>query len=247
MRRRGLGVSAVQKREKKEEAYQKLGEEEKNVHLKHVKEVIEKFKRDLETFAAKYKDKISEDPVFRRQFLEMCTKIGVDPLVSSKNFWSEVFGFGDYYYSLAVKISRLAMESRASHGGLIAVQELIEKLKATSTIGMLDNVSEDDVRRAISSLSVLGNGFRIVELGDRKIPYLVTVSINFSEDHESILSLCQEKGYVNVEMCENQLGWETARFTLVTDTLLKQGLVWVDIHEGMWNFYIPAVMYGIST
>ena len=88
--RRGLGVSAVQNRERREGAYQKVGEESKSVQLSHMKEVIEKFKRDLEEFAAQHRDRIIKDPLFRYKFHQMCTKIGVDPLVSSKSFWSDL-------------------------------------------------------------------------------------------------------------------------------------------------------------
>jgi ESCRT-II complex subunit VPS22 len=37
-------------------------------------------------------------------FQEMCASIGVDPLASSKGFWSEMLGFGDFYYELAVQV-----------------------------------------------------------------------------------------------------------------------------------------------
>ena len=239
--RRGLGVSAVQNRERREGAYQKVGEESKSVQLSHMKEVIEKFKRDLEEFAAQHRNRIIEDPLFRYKFHQMCTKIGVDPLVSSKSFWSDLFGFGDYYYHLAIKISRIALATRTSNGGLMSLSELIEKLKATSNTGKLDNISEDDVRRAISSLSVLGNNFRVVEIAGNK-PFLVSNSLHFNNDHESVLSLSQDKGYFNVEMCKNELGWGVERFNLVTESLLKEGVVWLDIHEGQWNLYIPAQM-----
>lgn len=39
----------------------------------------------------------------------MCATIGVDPLASSKGFWSEMLGFGDFYYELAVQIIEVCM------------------------------------------------------------------------------------------------------------------------------------------
>ena len=44
----------------------------------------------------------------------MCTSIGVDPLASSKGFWSEMLGFGDFYYELAVQvpISQTSLEMK---------------------------------------------------------------------------------------------------------------------------------------
>ncbi len=42
--------------------------------------------------------------IFFFHFQEMCTTIGVDPLASSKGFWSEMLGVGDFYYELAVQV-----------------------------------------------------------------------------------------------------------------------------------------------
>ena len=41
---------------------------------------MEKFKVNLEDFAAKHKEDIRKDPGFRVSFQEMCASIGVDPL-----------------------------------------------------------------------------------------------------------------------------------------------------------------------
>ncbi len=51
---------------------------------------METFKKNLEEFAVKYKDEIKRDAQFRKQFQDMCANIGVDPLASSKGFWSEI-------------------------------------------------------------------------------------------------------------------------------------------------------------
>ena len=41
----------------------------------------------------------------------MCASIGVDPLASSKGFWSEMLGVGDFYYELGVQIVEVCMAS----------------------------------------------------------------------------------------------------------------------------------------
>jgi ESCRT-II complex subunit VPS22 len=45
-----------------------------------MKEQLVTFKTNLEEFAKKYKNEINKNPVFRKHFQDMCTKIGVDPL-----------------------------------------------------------------------------------------------------------------------------------------------------------------------
>ena len=47
-------------------------------------------------------DDIRKDAQFRQHFQQMCSTIGVDPLASSKGFWSEMLGVGDYYYELGM-------------------------------------------------------------------------------------------------------------------------------------------------
>ena len=39
----------------------------------------------------------------------MCSKIGVDPLASSKGFWAQLLGVGDFYYELGVQIVEVTL------------------------------------------------------------------------------------------------------------------------------------------
>lgn len=45
---------------------------------------------------------IRKNPTFRAQFHEICAKVGVDPLASSKGFWAEPLQIGDFYYELGL-------------------------------------------------------------------------------------------------------------------------------------------------
>ena len=67
---------------------------------------LSEFKTSLEEFAVKHKKDISKNSVFRGQFLKMCKQIGVDPLSSNKGFWVDVLGVGDFYYELAVSMTK---------------------------------------------------------------------------------------------------------------------------------------------
>ncbi len=44
----------------------------------------------------------------------MCASVGVDPLASNKGFWTELLGFGDFYYELGVQIGACAARPGAS-------------------------------------------------------------------------------------------------------------------------------------
>ena len=60
---------------------------------------MESFKVNLQEFAVKYKDEIKKDAHFRKQFQDMCANIGVDPLASSKGFWSEILVIFNSYFN----------------------------------------------------------------------------------------------------------------------------------------------------
>ena len=58
------------------------------------------FKTNLEDFAVKHRTDLKKNPEFRAHFQQMCAQIGVDPLASSKGYWAQTLGVGDYYYEL---------------------------------------------------------------------------------------------------------------------------------------------------
>jgi hypothetical protein len=115
------------------------------------------------------------------------TFAGVDPLASSKGFWAEVLGVGNFFFELGVQIVDVCMSTRATNGGLIDVeasgcvdgrvrallthtaagacaQDLLKRLKAMRG-SKADAVSLDDIDRAIKKLAILGNGFQMLRVG----------------------------------------------------------------------------------
>ncbi len=89
---------------------------------------MEGFRGKLEEFASKHRNEIRKDPAFRKQFQDMCASIGVDPLASSKGFWSQVLGVGDFYYELGVQVVEVCLATSHRNGGLITLSELRERL-----------------------------------------------------------------------------------------------------------------------
>jgi ESCRT-II complex subunit VPS22 len=89
---------------------------------------LEGFRGKLEEFASKHRNEIRKDPAFRKQFQDMCASIGVDPLASSKGFWSQVLGVGDFYYELGIQVVEVCLATSHRNGGLITLGELRERL-----------------------------------------------------------------------------------------------------------------------
>lgn len=82
---------------------------------------MDTFRTNLQEFAYKYKDEIKRNAEFRKQFQDMCAVVGVDPLASSKGFFAELLGVGDYYYELAVQIIEIcnSMQDRTGNWQII--------------------------------------------------------------------------------------------------------------------------------
>ena len=74
--------------------------------LQHMIKQMTVFKTNLEDFAIKHRTDLKKNPEFRAHFQQMCAQIGVDPLASSKGYWAQTLGVGDYYYELG----RLVLE-----------------------------------------------------------------------------------------------------------------------------------------
>lgn len=125
--RRRAGVGAVQKQKLEQEKYKDKGTVIQENQFEQMTKQMEVFRANLEEFATKYKNEIKKNSQFRRQFQEMCSSIGVDPLASGKGFWS-VLGIGDFYYELAVQIVEVCMATTYKNGGIISLDELRERL-----------------------------------------------------------------------------------------------------------------------
>ncbi|KAJ3209834.1 ESCRT-II subunit protein snf8 [Dinochytrium kinnereticum] len=195
------------------------------------------FKENLEEYARKYKKDIRQDPAFRSHFQKMCQSIGVDPLASNKGFWSELLGVGDFYYELGVQIIEICLATRERNGGLmdiIEVKQNVERMRGKNA----QAISEDDIVRSIKNLKPLGSGFELVTIGSRKMVQSVPRELN--ADFSLVLSIAQTKGYTTAtELVESQ-GWEEGRATNALDSLLKEGICWIDLQVQPPQYWVAG-------
>ena len=205
-------------------------------------------------------DNIAEDPIFRSEFQEMCRKIGVDPLASRKGFWGELLGVGDFYYELGILCIEICILTRSSNGGLISLKQLRNEIQQRRK---LDKISNDDIRIAISKISVLGGGFRVMNVrsnstkkvnsnGDRERDegaMVVSVPTELNPDQTLILSRAQDSSSGSLEHNEivSMLGESQDRAHHTLKTLLQEGMLWVDYileKDGKTvrsTYYVPSI------
>ncbi|XP_068068098.1 vacuolar-sorting protein SNF8 isoform X3 [Anomalospiza imberbis] len=226
MHRRGVGAGAIARRKLTEAKYKERGTVLAEDQL-------------AQAFASKHKQEIRRSPEFRLQFQDMCATIGVDPLASGKGFWAEVLGVGDFYYELGVQIIEVCLALRHRNGGLITLEELQQQvLKGRGKFAQ--DVSADDLIRAIKKLKVLGSGFGIIPVGGTFLVQSVPAELNM--DHTVVLQLAEKKGFVTVSEIRASLKWETERAKQVLEHLLKEGMAWLDAQAPAEpQFWLPAL------
>lgn len=239
MRRRGVGAGAIAKKKLEEAKYKERGTVLAADQLAQMSKQLETFRGHLEQFASKHKQDIRKSPQFRMQFQNMCAAIGVDPLASGKGFWSEMLGVGDFYYELGVQIVEVCLALRHRNGGLMMLDELHKRvLKSRGKLAQ--DVSQDDLIRAIKKLKVLGNGFSMIQMGGSYLVQSVPAELNM--DHTTVLQLAEENGYTSAAEVKAALKWEPERIDHILTYLLREGLAWLDIQatDGP-QYWFPAL------
>ncbi|KAK9916099.1 hypothetical protein WJX75_008566 [Coccomyxa subellipsoidea] len=238
--RRRPGIQGLQRTVQARDQYKELGKNVAETKLEQMRAQMASFKEHLEEFALKHREDIRKDPVFRAQFHTMCANIGVDPLASNKGVWAQVLGFGDFYYELGVQIVEACLASRSLNGGLMDMQSLMRYV-ATRRGSKADPVTEDDVLRAIDKLQVLGGGFGVVRVGDRRLVRSVPGELN--TDKNQALLLAQGRGHISKRQLTEAYHWEEPRVVETLWSLLKEGIAMADDQgpDGQRLYWFPCL------
>lgn len=238
MRRRVGGVGAIQKQQLTQARFKDKGSELAEEQLQQMTRQMEAFRSKLQNFASKHKNEIRKNPQFRRQFQEMCATAGVDPLASSKGFWADMLGVGDFYYELGVQVIEVCLATSHRNGGLMSLEELRERvIRSRGSVARQEEITQDDLLRAIEKLKTLGKGFCLISIGAR---YLVqSVPTELSLDHTTVIKQANSTGYASVGSLVKDLSWDEDRAKKALEDLLKEGMAWIDTqapHEYLYWF-----------
>ncbi|PFX33221.1 Vacuolar-sorting protein SNF8 [Stylophora pistillata] len=144
------------------------------------------------------------------------------------------------------------MATRSRNGGLMTLDELHKKILKTSKSrqdvseiakhanchggeGAQYNQCRDDLARAIKKLHVMGSGFQIIPVGNKRL--VQSVPGELSMDHTAALQLAQGTGYTSVSSLMRDLGWEADRTRRVLDHMVHEEMAWVDDQEPNERLY----------
>ena len=104
-----------------------------------------------------------------------------------------------------------------------------QKLQARPLLGgEIQDVGQEDIERAITSLAPLNSGYALVELPGGKETLVRSVPGALSNDQAVVLECIQALGWVTCSLLEDNLGWTRARAETVCLDLVSSGWVWVD-------------------
>lgn len=176
--------------------------------------------------------------------------------------------FNDFYYELAMKVAEVCLASRPRNGGIISTSEVQSILYTrylkqqrqrkqqpqTNTKDMRKgspsfNYSEEDIGIAIAKLNALGSGFRTIEIGTassssaKKTTMIISVPTELNNDHMELLSLAKSiytQG-ITLENIEEATGWNNERTQHALQTLLQNGMAWLDIYKNEKYYWFPSI------
>lgn len=233
--------------------YKELAQQITEDELKNMKSQMATFKEHLESFAVKYKDEIRKDPEFRAKFQQMCAHIGVDPLASNKNKWSELLGLGDFYYELGIQVIEacifLRSQPRYGGGGLVDLNAVYQRVIERRS-KLVDTPTKEDIEVAIKKLNCLGGGWAIVSIGGHR--YVRCVPSELSTDGNVVLDYASKKGgyFCQSQALKDIEGWSKVQLNQAVQGLVLAGMLLVD-DVGNYNnnnsvryYWFPA--YGME-
>ncbi|KDN45948.1 winged helix DNA-binding domain-containing protein [Tilletiaria anomala UBC 951] len=213
--RRGPGIAALDRSAYSSAQYSLLGDSLTNLQLTELRSQLDTFANALRSFASSHRNDIRRDPAFRHAFQKMCVSIGVDPLAGAPSsasgassrggaagkmagLWNNLLGLGDWQYELGIQVVDVCISTRHLNGGLIEMQDMINRVTLlrtgkSVTVRSTDEsskealISEEDVIRSVKTLQPLGAGYEVVTIGAKR--FVRSVPKELDTDSTVILAI----------------------------------------------------------
>lgn len=109
----------------------------------------------------------------------------------------------------------------------MSLDELFHRLLRSRGKLATQNLSTDDVLKAIEKLRILGNGFSLIQLGKGRF-LIQSVPGELSLDQNQVIKAAQESASITADQLQGKLGWQEERSRKVLSDLCQSGLSWID-------------------
>jgi len=222
---RRIGIAGINAQKEKERRLKEMGAEIEANLMTDLKSQFNEFKTKLEEFAVKNKKQINEDPVFRRQFHQMCREIGVDPISSQKGRLGGAIGLGNFYYELGIQLVNVCIALKKKTGGFVEMSDCMRYLQALRG-SAASAISEDDIVSAIKQLQTLGTSLHIIEIDNKQ--YISSVPMELNDDTKLLIALGEDEGYFTEDIAVEKLKISLQRVQEAVKILISEGIIWID-------------------
>ena len=225
--RRGFGAAGIAQRKNDDVKLGEIGQVMRDEREEKIKAALEALKIKLRKFSAKFRDQIISDPELCQQFLSVCSGIGLDPLVSDRSVWDDIFGGGRFLPEVSVQVLNVCTESRIENGGVMELEECVNRINKRRGGGRYANVGKSDVERCVKQLECLGEGGLSIKVVN-KIPFIFYSTEDIGPDALHLigeLGRCASLSHSEIRKTYN---WARARSEQALTSLIRDGIVWVD-------------------
>ena len=93
---------------------------------------------------------------------------------------------------LQIQIVNICIALRKKNGGFLEENECLTLLKAVRANKNTQEVTMEDLRKAVDSIQKLGTDFRILETGTKRV--ICSVAVELNADHMGVLKFAEENG-----------------------------------------------------
>lgn len=249
--RRNVGISSLNRTAQSQADFSLLSESLLKEQSDTLATQLVQFQSTIAQFSTQHHKKIKSSPVFRDHFSTLCRELGVDPLGNGqKGIWDKL-GLGDWYHALAVQIIQVCLVARERNGGLMTLKEVIEgvhDLRDPKRIGgEATKVTENDLRRALETLSPLEAGYEIIVIASQTL--LRCTPGQLASDSSVIVQAAEKRGRITRDQLKEftrgaggKEGWTRDRVERGLDNaVMVDGLLWIDEQDGKVEYWVPAL------
>jgi ESCRT-II complex subunit VPS22 len=155
----------------------------------------------------------------------------------------------DFYYELAVQMIEICNSIQERTGGLIYLDQILARIRKVRN-KFVNEVNEDDCKRAIKKLNIFGNAFTLITMNNGR--YMVqSLPEGMNVDHTQVLKLAEtNKGIISHKLIVDEFKWDTLRIENVLHSMIKEGIVWLDAYNSgvtlQKNYYFPSLFMELK-
>lgn len=170
--------------------------------MAQMRKIYNDLKVNMNKYSQQYESEIRNNKEVRAKFINICNKIGIDPIVSKRSMWGML---GDFYNQISIQILRICEKTKDLNGGLLKIDDLLNIFNRTYPKNQIDR---KDVFKAVENIEKLGSGCKIIDG-----TYISTVPFELSNDQISLMKMAKRSGYVSLTIAKSS-GWTDDRFNL---------------------------------